>query len=66
MTNSIKKFGSHQMVKFKAKQTDVMGNRRYFTQYYISGNLNSFMVIHIDIFNKDIEDHLKILSTSSK
>lgn len=66
MEKRIKKFGSHQMVKFKAKQTDVTGNRRYFAQYYISGNLNSFMVIHIDIFNKDIEDNLKVLSTSSK
>lgn len=61
-----KKFGNHQMVKFKAKQTDYLGNRRYFTQYYISGNLNSFMVIHLDIFNRDIETNLKMLSTASQ
>lgn len=63
----IKKFGGHQMIKFKVKQvTRMSGKSRYFSQYYITGNLNSFMVINIDVYGKDIENNLKALSLSSK
>ncbi|WP_299216352.1 hypothetical protein [uncultured Dokdonia sp.] len=62
----IKRFGSHQMIKLKVEETRAFNENRNFTQYYISGNTHSFMVIHIDVLSSDYELNFKELSLGSK
>ncbi|WP_299767473.1 hypothetical protein [uncultured Dokdonia sp.] len=61
----IKTFNGHKMVKLKLKQTSDFIENRYFTQYFISSDIRSFMVIHIDVLNRDYELNFKNLSVQS-
>ncbi|WP_299678840.1 hypothetical protein [uncultured Dokdonia sp.] len=58
----IKTFDGQKMVKLKLKQTSDFIDNRFFTQYFISSDIRSFMVIHIDVLNRDYELNFKDLS----
>jgi len=61
----IKTFDGQKMVKLKVKQTSEFVDNRHFTQYFISSDIRSFMVIHIDVLNRDCELNVKDLAVKS-
>lgn len=64
LEKQIKKFGGgHQMIKFRAKQSNFLSEQTsYFSQYYVTGKQKSFNVISIDVYGQDIEENLKVLA----
>ena len=62
----IKRFGGHTMVKLKVNMTFDFNQNQHFTQYFISGNSRSFMVMQVDVLQSDYELNLKKLSLGSK
>ena len=61
----IKNFRGHKMVKLKVKQQFTFKNNHHFMQYFISSDIRSFMIIHIDVLNNDYELNFKELSLKS-